>query len=629
MRFGLLSEALQQARSKEGKPAEWKALERTNTERDYDKPYIVETQAHYHLNTDGGSIPIRLMPENTPRLYSSPEIDTQKSNPDGSERYKQLLSERPDYWLSPYELVNLTFYHHLCVEHDLPQNNFPRVDNLLKIYTSSLRRMYQSIQQHSVEWVFTSTEQLDSKLKEFCNSTNTYYTILSKDLPKDLLALLLRKVKPVEEIMLQQAKNTLELMVADGEDRLRDVQRVKQSLNDRMKPGKSGHRVLRAGEMATFLTKDMLRLLPVQDESKQNKGKPTSIMADLLQARLAYFGRDKTSLPALFSSLGLTGSDASKCHPFVGKINIQSNGMNGIAQFYEAYLIERKNHFASLQAQLTNIDTLRESSFAWLHLNQIPPRMQGKDQLHSLLKQLIDRKNEPLNLPRGLFRELIVRAMQQIARAMQQKARAMQHLEKKSQLTDALQIFLGNELIRSRFTSPSVLVALYMSHVVGDASQDFYFCDIPGLEEPINSIEADTWKDSDWAKRTKERLQKANPGLRGVAFDKKLIADRDAKCKKLRAKKFELDRALSHRATQDQVLFLAAKRLINLNDAPRRNRANQVDEAQVNPFEKIKLQTLKRSDLNLPVPHNQLITLKSDSGSDSIKAVSSTKCNFD
>ena len=53
---------------------------------------------------------------------------------------------------------------------------------------------------------------------------------------------------------------------------------------------------------------------------------------------MAYFGRDKNSLPALFNSLHITGNpQADKNHPFLHRIPIHASHMNGIAQFYEAY----------------------------------------------------------------------------------------------------------------------------------------------------------------------------------------------------------------------------------------------------------------------------------------------------
>ena len=576
LRFGLLSEALSQS---EAKPQPWQALERVNTERDYGKPYIVETRPHYHL-PDTGSIPIKIKSNCQQFLYAAPQADPEKPG-----RFQQIDSERPDFWLSPYELVNLAFYHHLRTQHALPESEFPKVENLLSSYRSSVQRLYRNIQQHPADWRCNDKPALEEKLKQFSNqpTAKSCYTLLPQDLPTDLLNLLLRQAKSPDTVIHQQAQNTLRLLMDDGENRLAQVQAVKYSLNERTKPGKPGYRVLRAGEMATFLAKDMLRFQPVQDENSPHKGKPTSIMVDLLQARLAYFGRDKTSLPALFNSLHLTGNEqADKNHPFLHRIQTNAAGMHGIAQFYEAYLRERKIY---LQAATD----LRQPAFAWLKVEQAGKRLEGRDDVAKLVTQYLQRIAEPLNLPRGLFRELTVKALLRLGY---------------EDLKAELQANLDKEAGRGRFTSTSTLVALYFLHVQKDASQDYYYADMDRLQKRFDDLYGDKWREMQWVKDEVKRLQQIRPRLAPREVEQALQQKCAQRLKTLDNFKHDLDRTLSHRATQDQVLFLAARQLIDLDT--RRNKGTQQaaqDGATETMFDKLRLQTLKRDDLNQMVPH--------------------------
>jgi hypothetical protein len=499
--------------------------------------------------------------------------------------------------LSPYELVNLAFYQHLRSQHRLPEDEYPKVANLLRKYQSSLQRLYNDLQAQPQAWYSPNPQALDAKLRAFCQATN-FYTLCSQDLPADLLALLLNTAVQSPAVrMHQQAHNTLQCLVDDGDARLADVQRAKRVATEGIKPGKPSHRVLRAGEMASYLAKDIVRLQPVQDESSHHKGKPTSIMADLLQARLAYFGRDKTSLPALFNSLRITGNNqACKNHPFLQRIRVDAPGMNGIAQFYEAYLRERQAHLKALQTQLqSGPAALQQPALAWLNLAQTPQRMQGRDSVAAYLQSKKDKEakdgKEPLNLPRGLFRALTVKALLNLGGAG---------------LRAELQAELDKEAQRGRFTSPSILVALYFSHVQQDASQDFYFYDRPKLKAQSDALEGAAWRDAKWVQSFKKYWQQANPQAKSSAGEDALRAEREARRKHLKNKICDLDRVLNHRATQDQVLFLAAKQLIDLNEASQKSKAaagQPLAAAQAPLFEKIKLQTLQREDLNTEVPH--------------------------
>lgn len=558
LRYGLLPHALEQQQSK---PTAWSELERESTERDYPKPYIVKTRPHYHL-AEQGSIPIKLQKNCVPSLYQAPEPD-----PDRPNNYLCVEVNPPDFWLSPHELSSLAFYQHLRLRHALHRNDYPVIGDLFNAYQVSLERLYKDIQQQPHSWLCSTQEQLAEKLQQFGSSK--YYTLLPQDLPSDLLALLLQK-KPNPKLRLQeQAKNTLKLLLQDGEHRQDTIEAAKETIADRIKPGKHSHRALRAGEMATFVAKDILRMQPVQDDSSEHKGKPTSILADLLQARLAYFGREKNSLPALFESLRLTGNtDPDKNHPFLADIDLNAPRMNGIAQFYEAYLQQRQRFLKNCIQQLDKGQiTLQSPHLAWLNMAQMPERLERSDDLPRLLAHYLAPKREPtaLNLPRGLFRQLIVKALHNLGIAglstdLRKEETTSQH--------------------NGRHLSLSTIVRLYFEHVSKDASQNFYYPENPVLNEKIQKNEA--------------KLCEPNADI--------------AKLKQIRKQyeqqKYNFFRTCARYETQDQVLFLMTKWLIDIQRNATKKGASTSTQHGTTMFDRIKLQTLSREDLNDMVAHH-------------------------
>lgn len=614
LRFGLLSQAREQAKNK---PEAWTALERVNTAPNSTDPYIVQTAPHYHLSEEGGSIGIQVvesLKQNTeaPMLYDAPQGEKNS--------YEPLATQRPHFWLSPYELVNLAFYHQLRLTHSLP-DDYPSVGDFLRRYRSSYKELLKSIHGKPDDWQFSSKDELADKLKAF---NEGFYTFAPKDLPEDLVRLLTRKAARVPAaLMLAQAKNTLELLIQDGAQRLETVQRVKDNLKNRIKPGKVGYRSLRAGEMATFLAKDLLKMQPYQDASLAHKGKPTTAQTDVLQSRLAYFGRDKDSLSRIFESLHLTNNrDHKKNHPFLGEIKLQDQSIKGIAQFYEAYLKQRKIHLKGVQERLEREpDCLSDPTLSWLGFNTVPTRMQGKDDLETLagtyLKRMkgeqppdeppapLDKQPKPpaLNLPRGLFRDLIIQALL----SLQNKG-----------LTTAIQAALAQEAQRAKLedpedprksmrTSVSHLIDLYFQHHKNqDRYQEFYRHKLSKLEQRKEETEGPNWRKGRWFQEHKQRLRQQNPDLSpqemSPLLKEKWDQQIDALIKSLR-------KQMRVSAAQDQVLFLAARHLITLCHTPHKAKVSmqEMHDKSIDFLSKLKLETLKRDSLDFEVEHAQTV----------------------
>jgi hypothetical protein len=542
LQFGSKKQALHQA-----KPAAWTALEKLQTTGDHCEPYIVPTRPHYHLPDGAGPIPLRLVDPNeeAESLYFEPQPDSEKPG-----RFKRVGNPEPHFWLSRMEMMPLVFYHQLKVTHQLPDAKFLPVWRLLQWYQGQHLKLYTNIAERPETWISADKLELQTKLDRFFKAQEGFrhMHIQCADLPETLCKHLLKKQPSVDELRMKQGHVSMELLLKDGETRIETIKRVRSALVERISPGKRAHRMLRAGEMATFLAKDMLRFQPLQDADKAHQGKATSIMYDVLQARLAFFGRDKQSLPALMAALGLLHTEKSEReHPFLRPVMQQLAGFNGIAQFYEAYVHQRQKFLKSARGQLQSVADLAKPQLVWLGLAQTPQRLQNGKELKSHAEQLAQRlkAREPMNLPRGLFRESIVRALA-----------AINHPSLKTGLAESAKYAEK----KGRPTSVAHLVDGYMASVHADEFQKFYRLG---------------------RSRIKERI--------GKAFAEKSLE----KHKALQRKALDLDQDLRQRAAQDQVLFLAAQQLLQLGA--------QGSDA-LSPLAKLKLRRLKRDDLNTEVP---------------------------
>ena len=230
-------------------------------------------------------------------------------------------------------------------------------------------------------------------------------------------------------------------------------------------------------------------------------------------------------------------------------------------------------------------------------LFETPERLKGKKTPFTLVEKYLNRHDEPLNLPRGLFRELIVKALLTLG---------------DGRLKKEVQQAIEQETKRQIPTSVSYLIDLYFQLIQRDGYQEFYCYDLPNLQNRIDESHAQGWQETRWAQNTGQRIRSEQGDITRHELMSRLEGLWKDRTRKLNHFAQDLAKQMRYSATQDQVLFLAAKRLIDLNYANRRNQAEQDEAAHTNPFEKIKLQTLSRNDLNASVEHGQPVVNKTD-----------------
>ncbi|MDR2705943.1 MAG: type VI-B CRISPR-associated RNA-guided ribonuclease Cas13b [Planctomycetaceae bacterium] len=167
------------------------------------------------------------------------------------------------------------------------------------------------------------------------------------------------------------------------------------------KPGKSKNK-FNAGRIAQLLAADLVNLQRPNME-KPHQGKVTPPNFQVLQASLAIFSIHRDSLPDIFRNCGLIENPAYP-HPFLSELTSKSN-LSSLPHFFEQYL-KRKITFLGECIKSDKLDTL--------HIGvRLQNRYEAKIQ-KDYIKHWAERKlNEPLNLPRGLFADLIEKLVEE------------------------------------------------------------------------------------------------------------------------------------------------------------------------------------------------------------------------
>ncbi|MDR2705938.1 MAG: type VI-B CRISPR-associated RNA-guided ribonuclease Cas13b [Planctomycetaceae bacterium] len=161
------------------------------------------------------------------------------------------------------------------------------------------------------------------------------------------------------------------------------------------KPGKSKN-YFNAGRIAQFLAADLVKLQRPNME-KPHQGKVTPPNFQVLQASLASFNIHRDRLPDIFRNCGLV-ENPEYPHPFLSEL-VNKPDLYSLPHFFEKYL-KRKIVFLEECIKSDKLDTL--------HIGvRLQNRYEAKTQ-KDYIKHWAERKfNEPLNLPRGLFADLV------------------------------------------------------------------------------------------------------------------------------------------------------------------------------------------------------------------------------
>ncbi|MEP7318055.1 MAG: type VI-B CRISPR-associated RNA-guided ribonuclease Cas13b [Panacibacter sp.] len=511
------------------KPKEWKAIEKdpAGIDDDTPAPYITETNAHYHF--EGNAIGIKIMDEDG--IWPTPEFD------------KKPRCPKPDFYVSNNELPGMLFYDMMIEVHmganaeaimrTFQENVFKFLEDVIK---GKLEPLFaEKITNENSDLLFArklGRNEFDKvykarklKLRELLNKE---YKLEPHQVPDNICKWLMG-IEPVE--VEARAEFVVTALIGDTKKKLErlnpparydeDGELITPYKKQLKKKDEAMH--LRAGETALFLAKDMLYFQPdKKDEKGKTTGKANPTEFQVLQARLAFFRRDKKLLPAAMRLCGLIDSDNE--HPFLKKIDLDK--CSSSVAFYKAYLEERLKY---LEKSFTKKN---KANLYFVKLAENGPR--DIDYFKSLAKRI---KDQPINLPRGLFKDALIDLLKKKGNA------DMKNLMSSDMKHNA--VFLANNYYTQN----------------GDGYQPFYSFkrNYKNVDKIYDSRPKGSFKQIEKILKTTEELTVIAESLKS----KKTKSEEDKKkydfyCEDV----IENEKLIRHFAFSDQVLLMLCKQII-------------------------------------------------------------------
>ena len=328
---------------KEKVEQEWKDIIKSpeDINEDQNEPYKQKTTPHYHqVDNQIGFV-----------------ISGDCNLPDIKQPEEKTKLNKPDAWLSIYELPGMIF-------HGLSYG-FEKTEPLIEQYIKRQRKICEEI---------CETGAIPGNAGVF--------------LPEAL-----KDTGTSDAKQSNYAEEKLQRMLKDTINRITAIKTTKKRMDDKSnKPGKKKFFDIRAGKLADFLARDMMALQKF-DPDKKGKDKLTSINYQVLQATLAYYGANKGTIADMFKKIGLIGGDNP--HPFLNQIDPAR--YNSIADFYLAYLNTKQKYLEDCEkdGELDGCQFLRPSRQRYA---------KGNRDIRTIARQLLD---NPVNIPKGFFQKQI------------------------------------------------------------------------------------------------------------------------------------------------------------------------------------------------------------------------------
>lgn len=356
-------------------------------------PYISDTFPHYHLNNN--QIGLKIVNDSDTIL---PKLNKEKTK-----------TEQPDFWLSIYEMPALLFYCYLTK--DSKENN--PAENLIlnckRKYISFFKIITNCQNLEEIKQKITlinnkknikengNNKEIITTFAQFKDDNNNLQKLDFSDIPDIFVQYLTGNIIQNFNIRAEAKVNRL---IEETSQRIKKIINDLQQLNDnRNKIGKKKFIEIKSGILADFISKDIMMFQPSADII--GKDKITGLNYQVLQSRLAFYGRDRELLNNIFKKCKLTESNIK--HPFLEKINPEDHF--DFVSFYKAYLNERTNY---LKKCLKDKDF---NNYYFLKPNKLKNKSKDDKYFKTLAKKMInqnDKDNIPINLPRGLFMDAIV-----------------------------------------------------------------------------------------------------------------------------------------------------------------------------------------------------------------------------
>lgn len=227
----------------------------------------------------------------------------------------------PDAWLSVYDIQAVLF---MALLRDGGVEVESIISNCLTVY----KKLFDDFR--NKKWDNINKDKISTYA---AGNGSVKYTLQWKDVPRRILDKVMSvKRKSFDE----KAETMLNLMVNRTERQLNGFrEQLEIALDvDNNKQGKARFVDIRAGRLANFLAKDIVRLMPVADGGTN---KPTGLNYRIVQKEIATFGSAGCSLQRLCSIFDKAGLFT---HPFLKEM-LDKVRPSTVLNFYESYLEER------------------------------------------------------------------------------------------------------------------------------------------------------------------------------------------------------------------------------------------------------------------------------------------------
>lgn len=273
---------------------------------------------------------------------------------------KQTALTAPDAWLSIYELPILVY---LCIK-----GKANGVSCKIKNHIENSKQFFKDV---------------DKGIPYNEESLKTDYKIDIRDLPK----VFRKKQKDYARL----AEEAIEKEITKTEKLLENFKKEQKYT---FKPGKKAQPKFKSGHIADILIADFLKFQP-SDRLKNGADKITSPNYQVLQVALAYYGREKERIPLLLKNEGLTQGENQ--HPFL-KSCLPLEEESG--KFFTKYL----------RAKIKYLKKILESGKTDVYFLRSYTRKAALDLQAERRQTAQNLSNLPVNLPRGLFKDLFKNA---------------------------------------------------------------------------------------------------------------------------------------------------------------------------------------------------------------------------
>ena len=339
----------------------------------------------------------------------------------------------PDFYLSVYDIPAMLFLTWLLGKNSL------NVEKLLANCKAAYMKLFDDLAKGKWEG--------EKNVSDYCAGEGTVrYTLRWYDVPMKIrrkMPLLggdrdFEEKKSFETL----AREALTRMLQRTENQLEKFDRELASARDLKanKQGKDRFVDIRAGSLATFLARDIVRLMPVSDNGRN---KPTGLNYNIVQKAIATYKPSEGGLDTLtgvFRDARIIGVDGGS-HPFLERLLIEKKPSSVLA-LYRHYLEYRK---AYLENALKGENKSGLRNLPFLKSGRQKYAVDQADYARRLAESY---RNCPIYLPTGIFTDMLKDQLAKI---------------------DVMKPVLENDKVNA-----SYLIAQYFEKVEHDSEQPLY-----------------------------------------------------------------------------------------------------------------------------------------------------------